>query len=646
MSGEVQHTAIHAPARHAEADPAQAHQAQVIDLEALAGVARTLQPDQSGRRGSLLRDEAGFLLDGLLVRVARGHGALDLAIGSGLAALTVGDRLLRLGFSRLGDYSRERLGLPGSTAEKLARLARLLGDRPLLQAAVRSGAVSLRKAETIAPLARGADEAGWVERARVETVRALAAEVRAALGDVGEEEEQWERVVFSGSSGEEAQLAKAPAADGAEGGAAMAVAVARTPRQSFDEALTVAGTLLGATSPRWQRVEAICQEYLGDHPVEDAEAGSGGAPGSAAGGPFGSASEQLFDHARSGGQLDRLKGWLEQEYQRWAFLTQFDPAPQEVPVPGSEGVCAGGGGGGGGVDSPAPSVPAVDLVRLDADLRRLRDLRARWDELLGHLAMLLRMHGLWRDMQFLSFGHYCEERLGMSGRAVEQRVALEQRFYWLPDLRDAMRCGRVSYEKARIIANCATEATLAAWLDRAARLTCIALSREAAAQTDAQLCAAGAYDLRLPVRVAILLHEALRAARQSAGRWIRAEEALGIVCDHYLRTWKEAAKQRNTIQRRVLDRDQGCCQVPGCSRAAQQVHHVRFRSQLGATEAQNLVSLCAAHHLHGIHAGYLRVTGRAPDQLRWRFRPGGGPWFGRQEGQQEGSQGRQEGRHP
>jgi 5-methylcytosine-specific restriction endonuclease McrA len=240
--------------------------------------------------------------------------------------------------------------------------------------------------------------------------------------------------------------------------------------------------------------------------------------------------------------------------------------------------------------------------------------------------MLLRMYGLWRDMKFLSFGHYCEERLGMSGRSVEQRVALERRFYWLPDLRDAMASGRVSYEKARIIAANATEATLAAWLDRADRLTCIALAREAADQTDAQLCAAGAYDLRLPVRVAILLHDALRAARQASGRWITAEEALGIVSEHYLRTWREAARQRNTLQKRVLDRDRGWCQVPGCSHAAQQVHHVEYRSHGGADAPANLVSLCAAHHLHGIHAGYLRVTGRAPDRLRWRFRPGGGPW--------------------
>jgi hypothetical protein len=123
----------------------QLHLASDADLEALSSVAFTLEPQSPADRRHLLRDEAAFLLDGLLVRVARGHGALDLAIGSGLASLAVGDRLLRLGFSSLGDYARERLGLSGSTAEKLARLARSLADRPLLRAAVRSGAVTPRR---------------------------------------------------------------------------------------------------------------------------------------------------------------------------------------------------------------------------------------------------------------------------------------------------------------------------------------------------------------------------------------------------------------------------------------------------------------------------------------------------------------------
>jgi hypothetical protein len=47
---------------------------------------------------------------------------------------------------------------------------------------------------------------------------------------------------------------------------------------------------------------------------------------------------------------------------------------------------------------------------------------------------------------------------------------------------------------------------------------------------------------------------------------------------------------------------------------------------------ENLTGLCAAHHLHGVHAGYIRVVGVAPDRLRWSFRPGGGPLIGPEAG--------------
>ena len=582
------------------------------ELEALSSVARTLEPTPDNERKWVLRDEAAFLLDNLLFRVARGRGALDLAIGDGLATLMVGDRLLRLGFSCLGDYARERLGLAGSTAEKLARLSRSLSDRPLLRDAVCSGAVSPRKAETIVALARGSDEAAWVEKARDETVRALAAEVRTRLGDAAaeaEEEEPWERF----------GLVLEPAA-----------------RQQLGVALDLAGRLLGAMAPPWQRLEVICQEYLGSHqaPPEPARSFS---------------IEGLNRPVNPEAELDALKAWLEQEYQHWSFLTRFDPAPLAEPA-GSAG-SAGEGEGAAGVLAGVSAVAgqaagadpaeasehaageaaggaAVDLLRLDADLRRLRDLRSRWDDLLGHLAMLLLQLGLWRDMQFLGFGHYCAERLGLSERAIRQRVALERRLWDLPALRDAMRSGRVSYEKARIVAANATEQTLESWLQRAERTTCIALAREVDSKEEEQMCAAGELRLRLPGRASRLLDEALRAARAAAGRWIQLGEALRLVAEHFIDTYQEQLSERSTLQKRVIARDLGRCQVPGCSRAAIHAHHVRFRSHQGADAPENLTGLCAAHHLHGIHAGYLRVTGVAPHRLRWRFRPGGGPLLG------------------
>ncbi len=141
-------------------------------LRRLSDEAWQLEVNGDHRRG-LLRDQAALLVDGLLAPVARGRGALDLAIGEGLGALSVGDRTLRLGYCSIGDYAREKLGLPSRTAQSMAQLSRELRERPLLREAVLRGEVSASKARTLVRVTFGENEASWVERARAETVRGL-----------------------------------------------------------------------------------------------------------------------------------------------------------------------------------------------------------------------------------------------------------------------------------------------------------------------------------------------------------------------------------------------------------------------------------------------------------------------------------------
>jgi hypothetical protein len=64
---------------------------------------------------------------------------------------------------------------------------------------------------------------------------------------------------------------------------------------------------------------------------------------------------------------------------------------------------------------------------------------------------------------------------------------------------------------------------------------------------------------------------------------------------------------------------------PGCCRRAVHAHCVVRRSAGGADEPSNLVSLCAFHHLCGVHGGWLRVRGRAPDGLASEVGPPGAP---------------------
>jgi hypothetical protein len=72
----------------------------------------------------------------------------------------------------------------------------------------------------------------------------------------------------------------------------------------------------------------------------------------------------------------------------------------------------------------------------------------------------------------------------------------------------------------------------------------------------------------------------------------------------------------------VLKRNDGKCQVPGCSLPARHIHHIRYRSRGGVKAPWNEIALCVPHHLHGIHEGRLTVTGRAGEHLEWRFANG------------------------
>jgi hypothetical protein len=60
--------------------------------------------------------------------------------------------------------------------------------------------------------------------------------------------------------------------------------------------------------------------------------------------------------------------------------------------------------------------------------------------------------------------------------------------------------------------------------------------------------------------------------------------------------------------RHVYLRDGYRCQNPVCSRRDVTPHHLRFVSQGGGDEDDNVVSLCAWCHLEGIHGGRLRAA--------------------------------------
>jgi hypothetical protein len=73
-------------------------------------------------------------------------------------------------------------------------------------------------------------------------------------------------------------------------------------------------------------------------------------------------------------------------------------------------------------------------------------------------------------------------------------------------------------------------------------------------------------------------------------------DCLVIVARHFIDTWKPLVKKASS------------------------------RAQGGSDDEANLVALCSCHHLRGIHGGYIRVWGLAPDGLVWKL--GGELWTG------------------
>ena len=68
--------------------------------------------------------------------------------------------------------------------------------------------------------------------------------------------------------------------------------------------------------------------------------------------------------------------------------------------------------------------------------------------------------------------------------------------------------------------------------------------------------------------------------------------------------------------------------MPACSaRKNLHDHHIRFRSRGGDNARTNRITVCAGHHLHGIHEGHVHAWGKAPDGIHWALgvRPGRPP---------------------
>ena len=151
----------------------------------------------------------------------------------------------------------------------------------------------------------------------------------------------------------------------------------------LDAALDLAKVVVGPATPRWQRLEAICQEWFGEF----------------------------------GGFEARI-------------ILDLPPCARGVEQPRLERTL-------GPVEEERVELPD-DAVGLDARARDLLRERHGREESLGRVLEGIARDKLWRELGYRSFEEYCVERLGMSARRVRERTWLERRMCALPELREAL----------------------------------------------------------------------------------------------------------------------------------------------------------------------------------------------------------------
>ncbi len=561
----------------------------------------------------------------------------------------------RLGYARLGDYARERLGCSARSLQDWARVGRRLAELPATERALVEGTLSWSKVRLLARFVTREDEAAWIDRARSQPVRALEcaarAANRAALEAGGAADTDGRRV-------ETRAWVRIP----------VSFAVALQWQRLRKAAPQVAGQRLAAEAV----LEMVTAEVLSAIPLAtDASDLASDEPvvrtprGSEAGGGTQSTELACADppQAAACDAAGRPTAPASGRCELPRFLR-----------PLLEGLESAGGADG----------PGVDPFELDARLRRAIRLAQRLDAELGPLLRQVASPEYEWKSGFTSLSALARERLGMSPRKLRALLRVERVGDLCPALRQAYRGGHLSWFQAQLLARLLDSDAEGPWREHwvafaqrvsARRLeeaveTALVL-READPETwlrwqdeperfataaeagscgeGRQVCAArggedkggarGIEGCRIRItadgEVARLFEATLATVRlaieRETGRLPSPGDAFGAMLDHAVRSWRlddPWLGRRRPEGLRIFERDRWRCVVPGCtSRRNLHAHHIQFRSRGGGDEASNQVALCAFHHLRGVHAGVISVRGHAPDALEFELgcRPGQPP---------------------
>ncbi len=550
-----------------------------------------------------------------------------------------------LGFVRLKDYARERLGLSARTLQSAAWVATHLEPLPLVATAFDRGDLSWAHVRAICAAARPDDQELWLARARNSTVaeleRAATATRRSAADSVDPDPDADDGTI-----------------DG-EPAVRLRIACPARVRALWRRARELASRVAGGSLPAWRAAEVIA-----------AEAFSGRPPDASFVDRALLASMRLARRAREpapAADVDSSGTPAMQTASSAVALVDVDPVAPATPPQSDRD------------EFRAPSDPFALDARLVAAVRAIRTSEPR----IGRLLRIVVNQRVYRAHGFTSLADYVRERLGISARKAWALLKVERSTRRDDDFARAYEAGAISWVQVLTLLPVVDRANAAAWLARADIVTVRRLSDEVSWVLDARdVCGAGVpldpppidsvlaspltaetvtaetattstarvqirarssreitlaqldsarratsevcdveIQVTAPASVVALVREALDVfAEPGAPRWYALERVL----QHVIAYWESMPRHRDPI----FARDGWRCTVPGCSsRCSLHDHHLLYRSRGGGNERTNRTAVCAAHHLHGIHTSAVRAWGTAPHDVHWHLgvRPTGPP---------------------
>ncbi len=376
----------------------------------------------------------------------------------------------RLGFVRLSDYARERLGVSARTLQSAAWLATRLDELPAVSAAYDRSEISWAAARAICSVAVAADEDEWLRLARRSTVDTLERLVARARHPDG---------VPDDPDGAPNEIDGEPAVR-------WRFACPARVRALWRHALELASRAAGELLADWRGAEVIAAEgssgaprgrsigdrvllemlrlarrarrRRGDDPATQSSSEAPTPVGRAfevpvADRPFALASAAVFSDpptsaalfsyspapdARCGGE--RVRG-----------ARAFNP-PTSAALP---------------ANAPAPSDPFALDARLAEAMRVLRTIEPR----IGRLLRVVIDRRIYRSFGCATFEDYVRGRLGIAVRKAWALLKVEKATLRSADFDRAYRDGRLSWVRALSLLPVLDRTTAPAWIARAESVT-------------------------------------------------------------------------------------------------------------------------------------------------------------------------------